>query len=511
MRSDRVWPVGSPVAVAVAAAFSAAIPALAQTAGAGLSIVPTIQVSEVLTNNVDLSPTIRRSEAITRVTASIAVGSRAGILRGFLNYGLTGQLYARDSSRSSLSGHNTLGTDADLEVVEGQGFVNVKAAVSQGAVSSFAPQASVGGLDNANTTEVRTLQVAPRWLGRLGSEVRYTATGSYSLSSTRGSTVGDSTGSSLGLQVSNANAARVGWALDANRQLTGFKAGRTTGSTRVFGTLSTSIDELDLQLGVNAGREYTNLISLQSQGADTWGVSAAWTPSPRTQLNAQYDERAFGKTYSLGLQYRTPLTVWQLSDARSLSTNGNALQAGSRGSLFDLYYAQFASVEPDPVRRIDLVNAFLRANGLDPSANYGSSFLRSAVTVQDLLSASIAYRMPRSTATLFVTRSKSRRADTLSNAVDDLASAAQVNQRSLGVSLSHRLTPDLSANLSLSTLKGQGTAAGQSNAQRTANLQVNGRLSPKSNWSLSLRRTLYETRLVPYNESTVIGTYSLQL
>ena len=500
------------IALGVATTFAAALSVQAQS-GTALSFVPNVQVTQTLTNNVNVSPTEKHSESITQVTAGIAVGSRSGILRGFLNFGLTGQIYARDSSRNSLSGQNTVGANAnvDVEVVDGRGFVNVSAAVSQAALSSFAAQTGNDGLNNPNTTEVRTLQVAPRWLGRLGSNVRYTVTGSYGLSSTKSSDVGDSASSSLNLQLSNANASRLGWSVDASRQVSGFSAGRTTSSNRVFGTLNLLVDDLDLRLGVNAGREYSDLTSQSQSGVGTWGVNAVWTPSPVTRVSAQYDERAFGKTYSLGIEYRTPLTVWQLTNSRSVTTSGNQLQAGSRGSVFDLFYAQFASIEPDPLRRIDLVNAFLRSNGIDPSAGVGPVLLTSAATIQDLLSVSVAYRMQRGSATLFVTRSKSRRADTLSNAVDDLANAGQVDQRTISLNLSHRLTPELSANLNLSTLTGEGTSAAQSNAQRTANLQVSGRLSPKSSWSLALRRTLYETSLVPYNESAVIATYSLQL
>jgi uncharacterized protein (PEP-CTERM system associated) len=119
--------------------------------------------------------------------------------------------------------------------------------------------------------------------------------------------------------------------------------------------------------------------------------------------------------------------------------------------------------------------------------------------------------MPRGSATLFATRTSSRRADTVSSAVDDLANAGRVNQRSVGLSLTHRLTPDLSASLNLSALKGEGASAAQANSQRATNLQFSGQLTPKSSWTLAWRRTLYETGQVPYNESALVASYMLQL
>ncbi len=496
------------------AAFAALAAGSTAQAQSGLRIVPSIQLTEIVTNNVNVSATDKHADAITRATASLSVGSTSGILRGFLDYGLTAQVYVRDSSRNGLSSQNSLNADADVEVIENRAFVNVRATVSQGGLSVFGAQPSAGGdgLANPNATEIRTLRVAPRLLGYLGRAVRYSVNGAYGLTSTKGSSVGDATTTSLALQLANANPARVGWVVDVSSETSDFKAGRSTRSDRVYGTLTLGLEELDLRLGANAGREYSDLVTRDRSGVATWGLSADWIPSARTQVNARYDERAFGKTYSLNLQYRTPLTVWTVSDSRSVSVLGNGLQVGSRGAVFDLFYAQFASIEPDPQRRIDLVNQFLIGSGLDPNAGARPVLLTSGASIQDVLSLSAAYRLPRGSATLIAARTSSRRADALSAAVDDLSRAGDVHQRSITLNLSHRLTPELSASLGLSALRSEGVlSAVQQNSQRMATVQVGGPLSPKSSWSVALRRTLYETSQVPYNESAVTASYSLQL
>ena len=496
-------------AISVVAAASVTLVTMAQAAP-GLSIQPSVQLSQTLTDNVNLSPTNKTSEAITQVTLGVGLGSQSGRLRGFLNFGLTGNFYARGSSPNSISNQNALSSNFDVEVVDGHGFVNVSATVAQGAVSSFGAQTGATGLANANTTEVRTLQVSPRWQGQLSDVAKYSIAGSYSLSDAKSTSAGGSNSSSLSAQVSNANSARLGWGLNASRQVSGFNGGRTTSSNRVGGSLSLRVDELDLQLGANAGRETSDLTTAQQTNTGTWGLTGAWAPSPRTRFDAQFEQRPFGKTHQLGFDYRTALTVWRLSDSRSLSTSGNQFLVGSRGTVFDLYFAQFASLEPDPVKRVDLVNLFLRNNGINPAATVSQGFLSAAATIQDQQLLSVGYRLPRGTATLTVTRSKSRRADTLSTATDDLASAAEVSQQSTSLSLSHRLTPEMAGSLALSTLKSEGSTAAQSNNQRAALLTVSGSLSRLAGWTLTLRRTLFETSLVPYAESALIGTVGMR-
>ena len=496
-------------AISVVATASVTLITMAQAAP-GLSIQPSVQVSQTLTDNVNLSSTNRTSEAITLVTLGVGLGSQSGRLRGFLNFGLTGKFYASGSSSNSISNQNALASNFDVEVIDGHGFVNVSATVAQSAVSSFGAQTDATGLANANTTEVRTLRVSPRWQGQLSDVAKYGVAGSYSVSDAKGTSAGGSNSSSLRAQVSNANSARLGWGLNASRQVSGFNGGRTTSSNRVVGSVSLRVDELDLQLGANAGRETSDLTTAQQTNAGTWGLNGAWAPSPRTKFNAQSEQRPFGKTYRLDFDYRTALTVWRLTDSRSLSTSGNQLLIGSRGTVFDLYFDQFASLEPDPVKRVDLVNTFLRDNGINPAATVSQGFLSSAATIQDRRLASVGYRLPRGTATLTVSRSKSRRADTLSTAADDLSSAADVSQQSISLSLSHRLTPELAGSLALSTLKSEGSTAAQSNNQRAALLTFSGSLSRRAGWSLTLRRTLYETSLVPYAESALIGTMGMR-
>ena len=142
---------------------------------------------------------------------------------------------------------------------------------------------------------------------------------------------------------------------------------------------------------------------------------------------------------SLSFEHRTGRTVWRLTDTQDLSISSNASTAPSLGSVYDLYFAQFAALEPDPVKRAQRVNEFLQANGLSPTAvAEPTSYLSSSLTVQRSQSLSVALLGVRDTLTLLASRSEGSRADTLAGGSDDFSSSPVVRQTALSVSYAHR-------------------------------------------------------------------------
>lgn len=477
-------------------------------AAPSIRIEPTATVSETFTNNVGLAATGQANDAITRIDLGLGLRSRQGSVQGFLDYSLSGLVYARQSERN---GHlQNLNARANVEWYERRGFLDIRASIGQAALSAFSVQPGAQGLLNGNSTEVRNLSLAPSWRGQFGPEVAYTVAGDYSVSSTKDSVSGDANSSSLSLGLSNARARRLGWGLTLTHQRSGYSGGRSTQGTRLVGAGQWDLSELDLQLSANAGIERSTLTSVSSDSQGTWGLGAVWSPSPRTKLSAQFEDRAFGNTHVLSLQHRTPLTVWTLSDSRTLSTNGNLLGTGGNGTLFDLFFTQFASLEPDEAKRTELVNNFLRNYGLDPRAGLSAGLLSSAATLQDLTSLSVAARGVRSTATLTLSRSNTRRADTVSTGVDDLSRAGRIVSNNVSLNLAHRLTPLSNVSLLLSLLDTQGTQLAQSLRQRSVQLQYSEQLARNGTWGVSLRRTLYETGLVPFAESAAVFTFGLR-
>lgn len=473
--------------------------------GRTLALVPSISVTQTFTSNHLLSE-LGRSDAITRLNAGVGLRTRASAVQGLLDYSLSGDLHARHSSRNSVQ--NSLNASLQAELVENRLRLNASAAISQGAVSAFGVQPGSASSTAVNSTEVRSLQVAPTLRGRLGPWMQYTASLSHAMSDASGRSSGDSATTSLGVRLEPQARSRIAWSLDASHLASDFKQGRATQSNRLFAGLRGNLDDLDLMVNVRGGVEQSDLNSLQRQSEATWGLGAAWTPSPRTTVTADLDQRAFGRTHSVGAEHRMARLSFRIRHARSLSTSGNLAQGG-QDVVYQLVALEFASIT-DPVLRDAAIRRRLIELNLDPTRVPSISFLSSAATLQDTQEFSIVWSGVRDSLSASVSRSKTERADTVSAATDDLSQSGDVALTNLSVSWSHRLTPGSSLALTLTAVRGNGDAAAQSNRQTRMELAYNTSLTRESFATVSLRRGLYKTALQPYDESAVTASYGIR-
>ena len=473
--------------------------------GRSLALLPTLAVTQVLTDN-DLLSASGRSDGITQVTAGVGLRVRSNAVRGLVDYSLTGSLHARHGSRNQLQ--NALNANANAEFVDNRLQLNASARISQGAVSAFGTQPSTAIATTANSTEVRTLQVAPTLRGQLGPWMRYSASLSHTMTNASSSANGDSSTTSATVQVEPRSRSRLGWSIDASHQASDFKQGRATQSNRLFGSLRLDLDDLDLELNANGGVEQSDLTSLQRQSAGTWGVGAVWAPSPRTRFLADFGQRAFGRTHSISAEHRMVRLSFRYRNARSLSTSGSLTQGG-QDVIYQLVAMEFASIT-DPVLRDAAVRRRLIELNLDPTRVSSIGFLSSAATLQDTQEFSVIWRGPRDSLSTSISHSKTQRADTLSTAADDLSQSGAVALSNLSVSWSHRLTPGSSLAMTLTAMRSNGDTAAQSNRQTRAELAYNTSLTPESFATVALRRGLYKTALQPYDETALTASYGIR-
>lgn len=496
------------VALAAAALAWPAVSAWAQAGTARTTVSPYASAQLTLTDNYELNAGTQAADAITRLTAGVAMRSTAGRVQGQLDYSLSALLYAQHGGRNTHQ--HQLSAIGEIEWYERQGYLTAAASIQQVARSAFDAPVRADGLPGRNTAEARSLRIAPRWQGLLpgGLQVRLLADGT--LYSTQGSDSGDVRNGTLSARVSPFRPAPLTWAVDLLHQSNDYQLTRSTRSSRATGALFWTLTDLDLLLTAQAGSERSNFTTLQARQDTTWGLGVQWQPSPRTRVRAEIDERAFGQTHQVSAEYRTPRSVWQLSDSRGISTGGTGLGIGQRGRAFDILFAEFASVEPDFARRAALVDAELARAGLNANSLLTTTFLRSSVTIDDRQEASFGWRGPRLSILFNASRSVARRLDLGLVGRDDLDLSSRVRQNAISLALIHKLTPDMTASLTLTGQSGRGDLATLQSRARSVVAQLNGRLRADDSWSLTLRHSGYETGLVPYSETALAATYGIR-
>jgi len=503
MRSAPLLLRFAPVSVATLLSIASAVQAQDTVSASrrGWTVEPSVSLRQTFTDNQDLQ-TVKRSEAITEATAGLRISSGAGRLRGALDYALTGSHHWRDNDANEL--RHFLNAAATAELIEGTAFVDLRGSYTQQAISAFGVQSPDRSLSERNQSDVASLTVAPYLRGRLGGAARYEARASVESTRAKGTDASDVDNASAALHVdSGGGGAPLGWSANATHNVSDFKAGRRTFDSRIRAGLSYTIGR-EWRVGLTAGTERTDILALDAESTTTWGAQLEWTPSERTSLSANVERRFFGNAHSLRFAHRTPNTAWAVSDTRDVSTSSSQGNA-SFGSAYDLFFRQFASTEPDAVRRDALVRAYLQTNGINPNAVVIGGFLASAATLQRTQSASVALVGARNTVTLQATASRSERADQLTTRFDDLSSAREVRQRGLSLAWAHRLTPLSSINVTGAYQRSLGDVATQETTLKSISAAWSIPWGARSSVSVGARHAEFDSSTTPYDENAVFA------
>lgn len=482
--------------------------ALQADADRSVSVLARVSMEGKFTDNLDLDGLNKRSALISEISPGIRLTVNAPRVKTYLDYERKQVTYARQLAPSQ--GQNALTAFGSVQAVDNWAQIDFDASIAQQAVSAFGIQSPDTAAVNPNRTEVSRYRISPRLSGPLGDLAQYEARLSRTVTDSgaqvaSGNTVTDS----LITLRSGKWANQLSWKVDLGRQSVSYPQGRDTEADSLTLGLSYKLSP-QFQLLLTGGRERSNYSTADKQSYNTHGIGLNWLPSDLTSVLLTRNHRSFGNAYKLVLSHRSGRTVWKLTDTKEVSDAANADDASGIGSMYDLLFTQFASVEPNPVARATMVENFLQTNGIDPDASATSGFLTAAMSVQRRQELSFALLGLRDTITFIASRSETSRLDTLSASVDDLTNFGNVRQQGFSVQLAHRLTPDYSLGVLLSQ---QQTSAGsgiQDTRLRSLNVILGGRLGKRSTLSLGARHTVMDSEAAAYAEQAVTGHLKVQ-
>ena len=474
-----------------------------------VSIVPSVSVTETLTNNVALSSSATaQSDQVTEIRPGIHLNIDGARLKTYLDYSLDHIEYAQGTSASrNLNALNTFGT---LEAVDNWAFIDFSGNISQQAVSAFGTQSTNNTAINSNSTEVSTYNLSPYIKGRFGDFANYQARVSRAVSSSGSAAVSNTASTNSVVTVSNASAFRsLGWSANWSRLQASYSAGRATEDDNYSLGLTYAVTP-QLNLSANAGQESNNYTTLDKQNYSTHSVGVNWALSETTKFSALTGKRSYGDTHNVSFEHRTARTVWLYSDSRDVVVTPSQSGLGSIGNVYGLLNSLYAYVT-DPIERAALVNNYLTTNGLSPNTPVISNLLTTSVSLQHSQNLSFALLGIRDTVTFLLNRTDSSQLDSLSNSFDSLSNSSAIVQNGLSVNYSHRLTPDYSLGALLSRQVTTGNAAGQQTTLKSLNVNLTGKLGQKSAASLGLRHVVSDSLAAPsYTETAVIGNLNVQ-
>lgn len=309
-----------------------------------------IALTERYTDNVNLAGSgAEQSEWITEVTPRFSLQRQGARLKVQADYSLQGLIYAEGSNSNKL--RHSLNGRANAELLEEWFYIDASARLSH-ELNSLAGGGGLGDpVGIGNTTAVGSYSISPYLKHRFGSvatveariaqdgvfigdstytdtnTTRYTLkaeSGNYLYPLTWGANYSKTENSNTSTAVADSSSERA--SANARYQL-----------TRKFGLLAQAGMEKNDYTGVtNAVRDYSyygvglfytpsrrlsmDVLYNTSDNGDFLSGNVTAKPTLRTTLTASAGQRAYGRTYSLGLAHRTRHSSWNLRYQDDLTT-----------------------------------------------------------------------------------------------------------------------------------------------------------------------------------------------
>ena len=496
---------------AMSAAFAS--PAFAQTSAQAPVFQTSVNVSETITDNVQLRDSANaKSEWITTVSPSVVARSNGGRLKGNLQAAFNASLYGRDSDLSR--GYLTLRGDGKLTAWENLAFVDMQASVTQEALSSLGVQSGDSLTGRSNQTSVRNIMISPYVTGRFAStgkaELRYSLTDT----DTSSSTFQKMQSHSISANISDPNAfGKAGWSVAVADNTIQYSNRRDLNSSSIRGSALFQFNP-QLQMRLIAGSESNNFRSVEDKRSTITGVGLDWVASPHTKFSGLWEDRFFGPGYQASVNHQSGryiLTARYSKDASSTSQSLNTLsQFDTYGLLMSMTAARF----PDLAERDAYVRAYIADRGLPSRLGVSQAVLSSGVFLDRRLNLEVMYVTPRNTVQFSAYRSERSTLSSQEFALGpDFSSNTRIQDTSGTLSLTHLLTPITSANVGLTLIRSQqensSTAVDLSNRTRRISAALMTQFTPKTNGSIQVRNSEGKG-VTSYTENAIVGSVSIR-
>ena len=469
-------------------------------------ISPTFSSTETWTSNISPADPVGKSGWVSQVSPGINIRSGSGRVKGYLNYSLNLLNYSDGQGKNSLQ--NSLNSSINTEVIDGHGYIDISGVITQQTISAFSTQTNNNNY-NLNKTEVTSYNLTPSYRGRLSNIFTYEAR--YGLTTTQVKNE-NKFSSNENLALLNINGdeifGKLSSSLSTSRQVVSRQDASETEIDKINLTLSYPIIN-QLIFSISGGRELQNYTSLSKVSSWNSGVGVNWSISGMTKVSANLENNPLGKLHSLNFQHRTPRTSWTVSDTKSVSLS-NSRNSTGQGNNYDLLYAQFSSIEADPIKRAQLVNNYLQINGINANSSSINGYLTSGTSVQRSQNITFAVLGVRDTLTFTSTRSTGNSVKTSISGNDDFNNSNSIRQNGFALAYTHRLTESVVISDQFSMQKIYGNSESQNSELKSNNISASTRVGSKAYFTLSARHSISSSSSFPYKETAVTGNLTVQ-
>jgi uncharacterized protein (PEP-CTERM system associated) len=466
-------------------------PTASSTPTRGLWLAPYVNADSTYTHSTTGAGT-QSNDLLFRLTPGLRLSQRTGRVQTNINY--AGSFIARRASGSN--GHeflNSLDASLNVEVVPGWGYFNAQATISQQPISAYGQTIGGGAEANANRTEVSTLRLSPYVQGTLGTWADYRA--DWSLVGTRSGNVLTPNSHSNGLSgslSSHKGASRLGWSVYGSTLTSNFGGRSRVSTTDQLGGEVSFAPDVDWRFHARGGVEYSDAATTDRRRYTNYGAGLQWTPSPRTRMVLEAEERYFGRSHKISFDHRAAFGTIRYSDGLNVVTGADSQGSGATQTLESLLLSQLSPLQPDPAQLRQIVGNLIAQMGRDRGELVSGAFLLPGITLQRRQELSILYLYRRLNGSLTAFKSSVERIDSAAQLVP--TTNEPIVQSGYNASVGWKLTPLSSVSATHSFQKTAGTSVTDfvDSTNTTWIASYNQQLGRRIYGTISLRRNAFE-------------------
>ena len=251
----------------------------------------------------------------------------------------------------------------------------------------------------------------------------------------------------------------------------------------------------DVVLGVSVGADRSEFLLSRNDDA-FYGVNAQWRPSPRTDLAASVERRFFGVGGEFSFRHRMPFMSMSITARRLPTMSTASLGVVAQGTdIRGFLDAILTTRYPDPTVRGNLVEGIVSSGGLQSRLPDAVDIVSQYPQLQSSFEATWVLLGRRNTASVKLYGLTARQLTRDGDPLGAIVANSDSHQRGGSAQLSHRLTPELSADLVVerSRIEGLGAREGEVSDQRSERLSLTQQLSPRTGVSAGVQRTRFTT------------------
>ena len=492
----------------------------AESRAADWKITPRFDLRETYSDNVGLQDSSNaHGSFVSEASPSIRVSTNGPRLKLNADAAWRSYAYSDKSAPNLQNSERRYNGNAQAMLVDQLLYVDAGASSSRRAISAFGPVSS-NSFSSTNRTDIRSWNISPYLRHRFGSTADLTVR--YMRDSVDGGQAGfgNSMATTRSADIASGTAfTTVGWNMSYYHQDL---------KERLAGASSSEFSNLGLRWSVirrfsltaNAGYDkYEYPVMGEGTSGRNWSTGFIWTPSPRTNVQASFGHRYFGKTGLLRSSYRTQRSVWNLDYNDQITTTRSQFTLPAAIDTAAMLDGLFAASFPDPVKRQEAVQAYIAAAGLPPSLADSINYLSNRYIRIKRLQGAAIFRGARGNLT-FTLYDEERNAMSTQQADSTLLlgqlATLNDNTRQYGASahLDYRLSPRSGAYANLSVSRVRSLSADITNNNSELRLGLNHRFAPQTQGSVELRHTNGRQGLVvnsggSFHENALIATFSV--